>query len=195
MSFETHFQFCTRQSGNLVTSNVRWHNKTQLTWKVWISCIQYLLNSSSFEHCVSSTSSRRENGAYNQTEWMWTFVLNCRNRQVKRQRCYRQFMLNLLWAKAMFLNGTDVPKKAEKMWTTGSPVTMWIDKNVTKIRELVQSDCQLTSRMIADDLGMRKETVRKILVQDLSMRHETWRRNKVTYVSLCAWTSQNISRR
>jgi Mn-dependent DtxR family transcriptional regulator len=39
-----------------------------------------------------------------------------------------------------------------------------MDESVTKIRELVQSDCQLTCGMIADELDMSKETVRKISV-------------------------------
>jgi hypothetical protein len=55
----------------------------------------------------------------------------------------------------------------------GYPITKRTDKNVIKIMELVQSDCQLTCRMIVDDLGMSKGTVMKILVQDLGMRCET----------------------
>jgi predicted ArsR family transcriptional regulator len=45
-----------------------------------------------------------------------------------------------------------------------------MDENVAEIRKLVRSDSQLTCKMIADELDMSKETVRKILVQDLVMR-------------------------
>jgi orotate phosphoribosyltransferase-like protein len=52
-----------------------------------------------------------------------------------------------------------------------APGTKQMDENVVKIRELVWSDRRLTSRMIADELDMSKEIVRKILVQDLGMRN------------------------
>jgi hypothetical protein len=48
--------------------DIRWRNKTELTWKVWISCVQYSLNSSSLGHCASSTLSRCEVGAYDGRE-------------------------------------------------------------------------------------------------------------------------------
>jgi orotate phosphoribosyltransferase-like protein len=46
----------------------------------------------------------------------------------------------------------------------GAPITKQMGENFAKIRELVQSDHQLTCRMIADELDMSKETVRKILL-------------------------------
>jgi orotate phosphoribosyltransferase-like protein len=52
----------------------------------------------------------------------------------------------------------------------GAPITTQMGENVVKIRELVQSVHRLTCKMIADELDMSKETVRKILVQDLGMR-------------------------
>jgi DNA-binding Lrp family transcriptional regulator len=42
-----------------------------------------------------------------------------------------------------------------------------MDKNVTEIMEVMHSDCQLTCRMIADELDMSKETVMNILIWDL----------------------------
>jgi DNA-binding Lrp family transcriptional regulator len=45
-----------------------------------------------------------------------------------------------------------------------------MDESVMKIIGLVLSDSQLTCRIIADELDMSRETVRKILVQDLGMR-------------------------
>jgi Mn-dependent DtxR family transcriptional regulator len=52
----------------------------------------------------------------------------------------------------------------------GAPVMKRIDENVSEIRDIVRSECHVTCRMIADDLDVSKETVRKILVQDLGMR-------------------------
>jgi Mn-dependent DtxR family transcriptional regulator len=53
----------------------------------------------------------------------------------------------------------------------GAPVTKRTDKNVAKISELVRSHRQLTCRMIADELDVSKETVKKMLVLDLGMRN------------------------
>jgi hypothetical protein len=61
------------------------------------------------------------------------------------------------------------------------------DENVTKIMELVQSDCKLTCRMIADELDMSKETVRKISVLDLGMRKFALKLMPRNF----AWTLQN----
>jgi transposase len=52
----------------------------------------------------------------------------------------------------------------------GAPLTKRTDENVAKIREFVRRDRRLTCRMIADELGMSKETVGEILVQDFGMR-------------------------
>jgi hypothetical protein len=77
-------------------------------------------------------------------------------------------MVILLWARVIFLSGTNVSNKADEK--QGAPVTKQTNKNVMKIRELVGFDRWLTCCMVADDLHMSKETVRKILVQDLGMR-------------------------
>lgn len=77
---------------------------------------------------------------------------------------------NVLKWNRCFKGGREDANNDEKQ---GHPVTKQTDENVTKIRELAQSDCQLTCRMIADDFGMSKETVKKILVQDLGMRDKT----------------------
>ena len=39
-----------------------------------------------------------------------------------------------------------------------------------RVKQLVQSDCRLTVRMIADELGLNIESVRTILQHDLGMR-------------------------
>lgn len=55
----------------------------------------------------------------------------------------------------------------------GAPVTMQMNKNVTKIRELVRSNRGLTRRLVANELDISKETVTKISVQDLVLRKLT----------------------
>jgi transposase len=72
----------------------------------------------------------------------------------------------LKWHKH-FREGREDVNKNEKQ---GAPITKQMAKNFAKIRELVRSDQWLTCRMIADELDMSKETVRKILLQDLGMR-------------------------
>jgi mRNA-degrading endonuclease RelE of RelBE toxin-antitoxin system len=54
---------------------------------------------------------------------------------------------------------------------TGRPKTHRTDKNVEKVRKLVRSDRQLSVRMMAEELNLDRETVRKILTEDLGMRN------------------------
>jgi hypothetical protein len=70
------------------------------------------------------------------------------------------------WHKRFRQGGEDVNDDERQ----GAPITMRMNKNVVKIRELVQSDRRLTHRLVTDALNMSKETVRKILVQDLGLR-------------------------
>jgi transposase len=72
----------------------------------------------------------------------------------------------LKWHKR-FREGREDVKDDERQ---GAPVTKRMDENVTKIKELVQSDCLLTCRIILDELDVSKESVRRILLQDLDMR-------------------------
>ena len=53
---------------------------------------------------------------------------------------------------------------------SGRPCTSTTDTNIEKVRQLVRSDRCLTIRIIANKLGMAKETVRTILVDTLGMR-------------------------
>ena len=50
------------------------------------------------------------------------------------------------------------------------PSTNRTDENVERVRQKVRSDCRLTVRMIADELGMNSERVWRIIVEDLGMR-------------------------
>ncbi|VVC30289.1 Winged helix-turn-helix DNA-binding domain [Cinara cedri] len=53
---------------------------------------------------------------------------------------------------------------------SGRPVEARTDNNVQRVRTLVHQDRRLTVRMLADELNLKRETVRKILTDDLSMK-------------------------
>ena len=53
---------------------------------------------------------------------------------------------------------------------SGRPCTSTTDTNIEKVRQLVRNDRRLTIRVIANEVGMDKETVRTILVETLDMR-------------------------
>ena len=63
-----------------------------------------------------------------------------------------------------FLNGTS------DLWKAGRPCTSTTDTNIEKVRQLVRSDHRLTIHVIANEVGMDKETVCIILVDILGMR-------------------------
>ena len=52
----------------------------------------------------------------------------------------------------------------------GRPSTSRNDENIEKIQQLIRSDRRLTIRMIAEQLGLDKETLRLIFVSDPGMR-------------------------
>jgi predicted transcriptional regulator len=53
---------------------------------------------------------------------------------------------------------------------SGQPKTQRTDANVDRVRNLVRSDRRLGVRVIAEELNMNRETVRKNLKEDLGMR-------------------------
>ena len=53
---------------------------------------------------------------------------------------------------------------------SGRPCTSTTDTNIEKVRQMVRSDRRLTIRVIANEVGMDKETVRTTLVDTLGMR-------------------------
>ncbi|VVC46389.1 Hypothetical protein CINCED_3A003520 [Cinara cedri] len=53
---------------------------------------------------------------------------------------------------------------------SGRPVEARTDNNVQRVRTLVHQDRRLTVRMLADELNLKREFVRKILTDDLSMK-------------------------
>ena len=52
----------------------------------------------------------------------------------------------------------------------GQPKTQRNCENVERVYQLVQSDRRLNVRMMAEELNVNRETVRKILTGDLGMR-------------------------
>ena len=44
------------------------------------------------------------------------------------------------------------------------------DENITRVKQLVQSDCRLTVQMISDELSLNRESVQMILLHDLEMQ-------------------------
>ena len=49
------------------------------------------------------------------------------------------------------------------------PSTTKTHENIMRVKQLVRSDRRLTVRMIADELGLNRESVRTILLHDLGM--------------------------
>jgi hypothetical protein len=66
-----------------------------------------------------------------------------------------------------FLGGREDVEDDER---PGSPVTMKTDENGNKMRTLVRNNCRLSIRMIAEELNVDKEVVRKILTENLKMK-------------------------
>ena len=53
---------------------------------------------------------------------------------------------------------------------SGRPSTSRTDENIERGRQKERSDCRLTVRMIADELGMNSDRVWRIITEDLKMR-------------------------
>jgi ribosomal protein S25 len=66
-----------------------------------------------------------------------------------------------------FKEGQEDVKDNER---TGCPKTHQTDENVEKVQKLVPSDRRLSVKMMAEELNLDTETVRKILTEDLGMR-------------------------
>ena len=61
-------------------------------------------------------------------------------------------------------------EKVEDNHKSGRPSTSRTDENVEHGRQKVQRNHRLTVRMIADELGMNSERVRRTITEDLGMR-------------------------
>ena len=66
-----------------------------------------------------------------------------------------------------FVDGTEDVEDGTK---SGRPCTSTTDTNIEKVQQLVRSDRRLTIRIIANEVGMDKETIHTILVDTLGMR-------------------------
>ena len=53
---------------------------------------------------------------------------------------------------------------------SGRPSTTKTDKNIMRVKQLMRSDRRLPIQMIADEVGLNRESVRTIFLHDLGMR-------------------------
>lgn len=70
------------------------------------------------------------------------------------------------WHKRFASGRTDVEDDPK----SGRPTTSRNEENIQKVKKLVRSDRRLTVRMLAEELGLRRESVRIILTEDLGMK-------------------------
>lgn len=70
------------------------------------------------------------------------------------------------WHKRFASGRTDVEDDPK----SGRPTTSRNEENIQKVKKLVRSDRRLTVRMLAEELGLRRESVRLILTEDLGMK-------------------------
>jgi transposase len=54
--------------------------------------------------------------------------------------------------------------------SAGRPSTSRVDENIQRVYDLVKADRRITTRMIAEKLGMSNGSVQTILKEDLNMR-------------------------
>ena len=66
-----------------------------------------------------------------------------------------------------FKEGREEVEDNHRSWR---PSTGKTNENVERVRQKARSDCRLTFRMIADELGMNSERVWRIITEDLGMR-------------------------
>jgi len=71
-----------------------------------------------------------------------------------------------LWQK-MLSEGRTI---AEDEQLSGRPSTTRTSDNTARVGELVRSDRRLTVKMIADEVNINREAVRRILTEELGMR-------------------------
>lgn len=63
------------------------------------------------------------------------------------------------------------------------PTTSLKETNIERVRELLHRDRRLIMRMLSDDLDIRRETVRKIVIQDLRKLKPS-----CSYMGIESWT-------
>ena len=61
-------------------------------------------------------------------------------------------------------------KELEDDLKKGQPPTTRTDENITRVKQLVQSDHRLTVQMISDELSLNRESMQTILLHDLGMQ-------------------------
>jgi len=71
------------------------------------------------------------------------------------------------WHK-MFSEGRNIVEDEQR---SGRPSTTRTSGNTERLRELVRSNRRLTVKMIADEVNVTREAVRRILTEELWMRN------------------------
>ena len=61
-------------------------------------------------------------------------------------------------------------KEVEDDPKMGQPSTMRTDENITRVKQLVQSDHRLIMQMTLEELNLNRESVQTILLHDLGMQ-------------------------
>jgi len=79
--------------------------------------------------------------------------------EVSRAQAFR-------WHK-IFSEGRTIVEDEQR---SGRQSTTRTSDNTTRVREFVRSDRRLTAKMIADEVNMNREAVRRILTEELGMR-------------------------
>jgi len=88
----------------------------------------------------------------------------------KLQRAYGEHSLSRAQAFKWHKSNLEGREQVEDKPCAGRPSTSKTDDNVERVRSLVRSDHQLTSRIISSELNLNRFTVHQILTQDLDMR-------------------------
>jgi len=68
---------------------------------------------------------------------------------------------------ARFKSGVET---IENEASSGRPFSVRNEGLIAKVRKRIQEECCVTARMMADDFGVNRETIRQILVEDLGKR-------------------------
>ena len=78
------------------------------------------------------------------------------------------------WKSLVYLSGVKGLKRSGKVWTTikqpDNQQLKEVVKNVETVRQLFRSDRWLSVQMMAEELNLNREMVRKILTDDLGTR-------------------------
>jgi len=90
---------------------------------------------------------------------MLMLVQVCGDNAMKKTAVYK-------WVKRFSEGRESVTDEAR----SGRPATSRTEENIAKVRQIVRENRRLTFRIIAEQVNIDKETVRKIITEDLDIR-------------------------